>query len=94
VRSTIGTSDAAFNSSLFERLLESREAIEAELEQALEWEPLEDRLASRIALYCEGSVNDTEQLGDYRDWHVDHLLTFRRIFGDRIRDLARGMDTT
>lgn len=67
--------------ALYDRLFESRAAIEAELGEELSWERLDDKQASRIALYTTGSARDpNENIGEILDWFVAKLLGFRAVF--------------
>ena len=43
---------------------------------------LDDRRASRIAVYRAGSIDqDPQALGEIRAWMIDRLLRFRKVFG-------------
>ena len=57
--------------TLFSKLLERRERIEAAYGAPLSWEELPDRRASRIADYAEGDVSNTELHDQYIDWFFD-----------------------
>jgi hypothetical protein len=74
------------NKATFDTLLEQRDVIEREFGEPLEWERLDDRRASRIAVYREGTIDDPEQrLAEIRSWAVDCLLRLKRVFGPRCR---------
>jgi hypothetical protein len=50
---------------------------------------LESKRACRIAVYREGSIEDSSaSLEDYHKWAVDHLLQFKKVFGPRLPALA------
>ncbi len=75
----IDTGDAEGTDRVFEALCRRRSAIEAVIGPALEWEKLETRRASRIAVYTEGAFNDdVEKLESLVDWSVENALKFQR----------------
>lgn len=84
------TSKAAFDG-----LANERAAIETEFGAALSWERLDNRKASRVAIYREGSITDPpEELMEYRRWAVDQLLRFKKVLGPRLRSaLELGLNT-
>lgn len=53
--------------------------------EPLNWEPLEQKRGSRIAVYREGSIDaDEESLSEIHDWAVKHVLKLRDVFGPRL----------
>ncbi len=81
----LGTSDAALNKSLFDRLLAEKEAIERDFGGPLEWERLDEKQASRVATYREGNIEVGEDaLAEIRAWTVDTLLRLKRIMNPRL----------
>jgi hypothetical protein len=85
----IDAGDGSKNAAAFEALKADRSAIEAAFGEPLEWEPLESKRACRIAVYREGSIEDSSaSLEDYHKWAVDHLLQFKKVFGPRLPALA------
>ena len=50
-----GEADA--NKALFDRLRRNRDALEQAFGEPLSWEWLDERRASRIAVYCPGSID-------------------------------------
>lgn len=84
----IGSDDASLNKNLFDRLFQQKELIEAEFGERLEWERLDSRLASRVALYREGTIDsDSSLLEELRRWSTEHLLKFKQVLGPTLRDL-------
>ena len=82
-------SDREANKRLFDRLIESKDAIEAELGVGLEWERLNERKASRISIVRQGSIDDDDEtLQAIRGWMVANLLKFKQVFGPRLDDLV------
>ncbi len=82
--------EADLNKSLFDTLVQSKQEIEAEFHEPLEWERLDDRRASRIAIYRQGSIDeDSQTLEEIRNWAIDRLLRFKKVFGPRLVDLVK-----
>lgn len=85
----IDNGDKEWNKRLFDRLTEQRRPIESELSECLEWERLDHRRASRIAVLREGSIDeDVETLKEIKAWMIAKLQDFKRVFGPRLEDLA------
>lgn len=79
-----------WNKDLSDKLLEDKEAIESELQESLEFDWLDRRRASRIAVVRPGSIDDDEEmLGEIHDWMVEKLLAFKRVFGPRLDELVQ-----
>lgn len=77
-----------WNKATFDALLAQRDAIEREFGERLEWERLDNKRASRIALYREGTIDDHEErLAEIRSWAIDQLLKFKRVFGPRLAEV-------
>jgi len=86
----IDRGDAEENKKIFDSLAAERKIIEAEIGSTLDWERLDDRRASRIALYRPGSIDSDEAvLLEIRDWAIDNLLKFRKVFGPLLKENAR-----
>ena len=76
------------NKRRFDVLKEQKSSIESELGESLEWERLEGKKACRIAAYRPGSIDDGDDvLEEVREWMIERLLAFRRIFVPRVEDL-------
>lgn len=75
------------NKALFDRLNGQREVLEGLFGEQLSWERLDERRASRVAVYRDGSIDaSAEELGGIRAWAIDRLLKFRSVFGPKIRE--------
>ena len=86
----IDLGDTARNKALFDALSASRETLEREFGEPLQWERLDDRRASRIAVYRQGSIeSDTQSLQEIQTWAIDHLLRFKKIFGPKLTALVK-----
>jgi len=82
----IDQGDADNNNLLFDYLFEDKEAIESECQKELGWERLEDRRASRIAIYRDGSIEGSdEELREIHSWMIENLLTFKKVFPSKIK---------
>ena len=70
-------------------LLEAqRLRIEGECSRELQWEPLEDARASRVAVYLDpADPADRAKWPEYRAWAVKTLGELRRAFSGPIKDL-------
>ena len=74
--------------SLYPALEARRAEIEAAFGIALQWEPLENARASRVATYLDpADPADRARWPDYRLWAIETLGEFRRVFSAPIRDL-------
>ncbi len=84
----IDTGHEHANNEAFDCLLEQREQIEQELGSEISWERLDNRRASRVALYTPGSIDASgDQLHDLRQWAVSTKIEFAKAFGERVRQL-------
>jgi hypothetical protein len=81
----IDQGDAEANKAIFDSLFSQRAEIEHKLEEPLEWERLDDRRASRIALYREGHIEQSEEeLREIRGWMIERVLRLKRVLGPRL----------
>lgn len=76
------------NKALFQYLLTHRNAIEAELGCAVEWDDKPGRKASKIVLVREGDFRDVNQQADLIAWQGRTADDFGRVFPDYIRAWA------
>jgi hypothetical protein len=85
----LGLDEQQTNKALFDALEQDKAIIEAEFGEPLSWERLDDRTASRIALYRPGSIDDDpEALKEVHAWAIDRLLKFKAVLGPRAQRLA------
>jgi hypothetical protein len=83
----IDTGDRDTNKRLFDRLASARASHEERVGEPLEWERLDDKQACRIALYREGSIEDSpEGRTGHREWGIDRILRLKRVFDAPVRD--------
>jgi len=86
----IDQGDAEMNKALFDSLVAQRTDIEHEFEEPLEWERIDNRRASRITLYREGHIEQSEEeLCEIRVWMIDRLLRLKRVIGPRLAQKER-----
>ena len=86
----IDTGESDENKRLFDALAMQGATIEKTLGEELAWERLDNRRASRIALYRNGSIEDSEEdLNAIEDWYVEHLLKFKDILGPILPELIK-----
>lgn len=82
--------EAAENKALFDSLLGTKTAIEAEFGEPLQWERLDDRRACRVAAYRPGTIeDDTQTLQEIKAWAIDRLLRFKKVFGPKVAALIK-----
>lgn len=72
----LDTSDQETTKQVFDNLYAQKSAIESILGE-LSWERIDDKRASRIALYHAGHVTDDgDQLKTLREWAVERMIAF------------------
>ena len=80
----IDTGDKMTNKAVFDELKSQKPAVESSLNHELGWERLNDKRASRIALYNTGSIDDDqERLKELQDWTVEWLPKFYEAIFDK-----------
>ena len=83
-------SSTDWNKSLFDKLKARIKSIESELGGSLEWERLDDKKESRIAVLRTGSIDDDpEPLEELQNWMLDTLLKFKRVFDPHLDKLVK-----
>jgi hypothetical protein len=82
----IDTGKAEKNKEIFRQLKTEEEQVEREFGEKLSWEDLPDKRAARIAIYRQGSIDeDSKTLTEIHDWAIQKLLTFKKVFEERIK---------
>ena len=85
----IDNGDKDRNELLFDQLMERKGAIEADLGESLDWRRLENYRACRILTERQGSIyDDDESLKETREWMIERLLAFKRVFGPILAELV------
>ena len=84
-----------WNEQLFDKLRERKGDIESKL-GSLSWDRMDGSdgkkpsMACRIAVYRPGTIDDDPNtLGEIREWVIERLLAFRRVFGPELDELVR-----
>jgi hypothetical protein len=82
-------SDQESNKALFDHLYREREAIQAEFGEALDWQRLSNKKASRIAVFPrDASIEDDDAtLADIQAWMAEKLRNLDRVLGPRLESL-------
>jgi hypothetical protein len=71
------------------QLAADRLAIEGEFGEALEWQELPTKKASRIAVFRQDvDPSDPATFEDLHAWMLDRMQRFRRVFAARVKTLA------
>ena len=74
---------------LFDQLEQQEEAIKVEIGESLDWARLDHAKMCRISAYQQGSIDDDQEtLEEIRDWMIERLLAFKKVFGPRLTELA------
>lgn len=74
--------------SIYHALHAQRSEIESELGYELEWQLLEDKIASRIAIYIEGyDIKQKDRWAEYNLWLAKHVCDFQSVFKHRLQSL-------
>jgi hypothetical protein len=69
------------NKRIFDALHSRHADFDSEFDETLSWERLDDKRASRIALYRPGSIDtDDQHRAQIRQWMVQSLLRLKQVF--------------
>lgn len=81
----IDSGDQVKNKRIFDRLYSSKEEIEAAIGEPLSWERIDEKRASRVAIYYPGSITDDEEtLAELHVKAIAGLMRFRPIMTDHL----------
>ncbi|HAX76638.1 MAG TPA: DUF4268 domain-containing protein [Cyanobacteria bacterium UBA11372] len=84
----IGKSDQTENKRIFDALEKCKNEIEDELGEQLYWERIDHRQESRIALYHEGAITDSEKdLMNLRNWAVNAMIRFQNVMNRKVKEI-------
>ena len=88
VQLIIRSGDRAWDKNVFNQLRQHRDEIESELGESLEWRA-EHSKQSGIMVSRDGSIDDDDEtLEEIREWMVERLLKFKKVFGSRLAELV------
>lgn len=89
----IDQGDTDKNKALFDWLFQDKADIESELGSELEWERLDEKRSSRVALYTSGTIeSDDETKRQLQNWMLNNLLKFKKIFDKRLKQFLNQLD--
>lgn len=87
----LDTGNKERNKDLYDKLYARRSTVHAALEGisgSLEWERIDDKRASRIALYHKGAITDSaEELALLRKWAVEAMIKFQKVIDQQVKDV-------
>jgi hypothetical protein len=90
VEAYIDTGVKEINKQLFDELAVDRESWDQQLGFSPEWERLDDKRASRIAVYTQGGdLSDPVVRGSVRSWAVNCAIAMYDAMNDTLRARAR-----
>jgi len=82
----IDHADAEVNKRIFDEFYQMKDEIENEFGEKFEWERLDNKRGSRIAIYRSGSLeSDQEALNDIRAWSIEKVLKLKKVFTPRLK---------
>ena len=86
----IDCGEREWNKKAFDHLEGMKDSLESELRESLNWQRLDSRRACRISAERQGSIDDEEDaLEGLRDWMIERLIAFKKVFGPRLNELQR-----
>jgi hypothetical protein len=82
------------NKALFDALFSHAGEIAEEYGTPIEWERLDGKRACRIAVYRDGSIDDSDSdLEEIHNWHIENLLKVKEVFTPRINTILKSQVT-
>jgi len=86
----IDLGDHEKNKYVFDQLFNIKGEIEDSLGQEISWERLDNKRASRLALYIDGSIEESDsELEKVKNWHIEQLLKLKAALGKKIGQLPK-----
>jgi hypothetical protein len=82
----IDLGELAGNKELFDWLQSDKQLIENDFGEPLSWERLEERRASRVAVYRSGSIDDDQKTqAETKSWAIQNLLKMKKVMEPRLK---------
>ena len=89
----IDLGEAEKNKALFDVIFSDKETVETKIGESLNWERLNEKRASRIAVYRTGSIDsDIETLESIKDWAVEMMLKFKEVLGAQLENYISNIE--
>lgn len=86
----IDLGDQEKNKRIFDSLYAMHEKINPKFNETLIWERLENKRACRIAVYTDGSIDESDaDLGNIKAWHVERLIQLKAVFGRHVSQVIQ-----
>lgn len=86
----IDLGDQEKNKYVFDQLHNQKEQIQSDLGVEVSWERLDNKRASRLAIYTDGAIDDSDSdLERVKIWHIEKLLKIKASLGNKIGSLAK-----
>lgn len=87
----IDTGDKDETKAIFDALYAQRHEIEEDVGEELTWERLDEKRATRIALYTKGSItDDAESLANLREWAINAMNRLEQGIVQRAEEVISG----
>ncbi len=81
----ISSGDRELNKLLFDELVDDKDQLEAAFGEPLAWERLDDKLASRIAVYAPApELDQAEEVSQAQRWAATRLFKLMDLFDERM----------
>jgi len=72
---------------MFEQLLAHKDEIESQLGYELEWQRLDEKMASRIVVYKSGNIEKENERHELMEWLYQKACEFHKVFSPKIQNL-------
>lgn len=80
--------DKEKNEALFDALYKIKDEIGKDYDEPLFWERMDDKRASRIAVYRDGAIDvPPAQLQEIKKWSIENLLRLKKVLLPRIKEV-------
>ena len=90
----IDSKDKGVNKEVFDKLMSMRNTIEEKFSGHLSWERLDDKRASRVAVYRPGAITwPSSELNELVDWAADALMRLYNALLTPVRETSPGSAT-